>query len=380
MTSATTATLSLSHVQNTDVGSYSVVVTGTCNSVTSTAFSLTVNNQLTPLLSAIPNATLTCAQTSLTLLATGGTSYAFVHLEGGGITSQNSGSGTAIVHQPGTYSVTVTGANDCIASTTILVSRNTTPPVASLLSSGSITCGSASTLTASGGVSYTLLNDSRSNTTGIFPITAPGTYTVAVTGSNGCTATSLTMVTSSSPMAILQQPVAGSAVCTGSTITAFVSTSGTGPFMYQWYKNGSLLNGQTSATLTLSNVQVGATGNYVVVIMGPCNSFTSTVFALSVSDYALTPAVSNLISGGPLGAQHCQVRLSAMAVGQSFIFTGPGGYIFSNVYRRAGSYPISAEQITKPGTYTLTIYSGAGCDGLQKTASYSVQVAGTACP
>ncbi|GAB4025400.1 hypothetical protein GCM10028773_50800 [Spirosoma koreense] len=83
---------------------------------------------------------------------------------------------------------------------------------------------------------------------------------------------------------ITSQPVAASTVAVGATVTASVSVSGTAPFSYQWYHN-SLANavaGQTSATLTLSNVQLSQAGNYSVVITD-CNSVTSTAFNLVVT-------------------------------------------------------------------------------------------------
>ncbi|WP_020605882.1 beta strand repeat-containing protein [Spirosoma spitsbergense] len=69
-----TSALSLSNVQPGNAGSYWVVVTGGCNSVTSTAFSLTVNTPPTVSITANPSLTITSGQ-SATLTASGATTY-----------------------------------------------------------------------------------------------------------------------------------------------------------------------------------------------------------------------------------------------------------------------------------------------------------------
>jgi heat shock protein HslJ len=83
-------------------------------------------------------------------------------------------------------------------------------------------------------------------------------------------------------IAFTAQPPASSTVCVGSTVTASVSVSGT-VSGYQWNNANGAVAGQTSATLSLSNVQVGNAGNYSVVVTGTCNSLTSTTFSLMVS-------------------------------------------------------------------------------------------------
>ncbi|MBD2757705.1 choice-of-anchor Q domain-containing protein [Spirosoma validum] len=84
------------------------------------------------------------------------------------------------------------------------------------------------------------------------------------------------------PIRILQQPASGSAVTASSTVTATVGVSGSNP-TYQWYKNdlNSPVSGQTSATLTLTNVQLSDEGVYFAVVTG-CNALTSTSFFLNL--------------------------------------------------------------------------------------------------
>jgi hypothetical protein len=88
----------------------------------------------------------------------------------------------------------------------------------------------------------------------------------------------------SQPVAITQQPANASSVQAGASVTVAVSVSGT-VTSYQWYKDNlsSAVSGQTSATLTLTNVQPADAGSYSLVVSGACNSVTSTAFSLSVS-------------------------------------------------------------------------------------------------
>ncbi|WP_020602408.1 choice-of-anchor Q domain-containing protein [Spirosoma spitsbergense] len=103
----------------------STATSGSKPSITSTV-SVTVSALPTPTLTAGSSATLTCTQSSLTLTAGGGTvgapfTYRFA---GPNIASQNAATGTATVNASGTYSVTVTNAGGCVATTTLVVSED----------------------------------------------------------------------------------------------------------------------------------------------------------------------------------------------------------------------------------------------------------------
>ena len=63
----------------------------------------------------------------------------------------------------------------------------------------------------------------------------------------------------------------------GTTATFSVTATGTAPLSYQWFFNDSLLAGRTNSTLTLSNVQPSAAGNYDVVVANRSGSVTSVV-------------------------------------------------------------------------------------------------------
>ena len=86
---------------------------------------------------------------------------------------------------------------------------------------------------------------------------------------------------------LTQQPVSSSTVIVGDNVQVPVGISGT-PTGYQWYQDGVPVSGQTSATLNLTNVQLGQAGNYTLVATSACNSVTSTAFSLTVLSIAIT--------------------------------------------------------------------------------------------
>ena len=64
--------------------------------------------------------------------------------------------------------------------------------------------------------------------------------------------------------------------CSVGEATAFaVVATGTGPLKYQWLKNGTPINGEVSATYTLSSVKTQDAGTYSVRISGPSRSVAS---------------------------------------------------------------------------------------------------------
>lgn len=68
----------------------------------------------------------------------------------------------------------------------------------------------------------------------------------------------------------------------GMTVTFTAYGMASGPVNYQWRKAGANLNGKTAASLSLTNVTTGDSGNYDVVVSFGANSVTSSVSAITV--------------------------------------------------------------------------------------------------
>src|SRR5690606_31496415 len=102
------------------------------------------------------------------------------------------------ITEAGTYTVTVTGENGCTATASETVTLDNTLPAAAIAEEGlELSCTVTSlTLTASGGVSYSWSNGSTVvGTAAALEVTEAGTYTVTVTGENGCTASASQTIT-----------------------------------------------------------------------------------------------------------------------------------------------------------------------------------------
>jgi hypothetical protein len=196
--SQTASTLSLPGSTTADSGSYSVVVTGSCGGVTSTAFSLTINALPNATISGNPSLSIQGGQS--TTLATGtnptGTTYRWDD-------QSTNATRTVAPLQTTAYSVTVTTPSGCSAIGTATVSVSCVPvsaqassaiPMANLgpgnctvqvMSSGT---GNAFVLTDATGQSvYSTVYRTGGSYSGIpFPVSKPGTYTFTAYYTNAC--------------------------------------------------------------------------------------------------------------------------------------------------------------------------------------------------
>ena len=273
---------------------------------------------------------LNCTTTSLTLTASGGTSYTW----GNGL-----GTNPAItVTTPGSYSVTVSNGGVCNAVQNVIITSNTTPPTAGITNQSGFTqldCNNSSvSLLATGGGTYSWNNGLGS--TAAATATAANTYTVTVTGTNGCTDTeSITVTSNTTP------PTAGITNNAGTTtltcVQTAISLTGTGGTSYSW-------NNGLGSTATVS---VTTPGTYIVTATG-ANGCTDTESITITSNGSLpTASITNNTNTTVLNC-----TTTAISV------TGGGGvsYAWSN-----GLGSNAAANITTPGTYTVTATAANGC-------------------
>ena len=134
----------------------------------------------------ISNDTSICNGSSVSLNATGGTTYLW----------SNAATTATINVNPTTttqYFVTVTNASSCTAVEDVTVTVNANP-IASISGTTIICEGISTTLTASGGSSYVWDNTTTNSSISVSPIVST-TYTVTVTDLNGCTDVESQLVT-----------------------------------------------------------------------------------------------------------------------------------------------------------------------------------------
>jgi hypothetical protein len=344
LTGQTAATLSIAAAAVSDSGSYTVVITGSCGTITSNPAQVTVNPIPTAAIS--PATVSLCAGQSATLTASGGGTYAWSNSGGSSAAASFSPSGNT------TYTVTVT-LNNCSATASRSVTVNALPVAAISPATAAVCAGSATTLTASGGGTYAWSNSlgtnaavsvspsgnttytvtvtlnncsasaSRSVTVNALPVIAltptsssicPGgnqtltasggstynwsnglgtgntknvtptgntTYTVTGTDANNCSASTTATVVVNTATTITTGPIAQT-TCVGGAVSFSVSATGTN-LSYQWRKGTNNISGQTGTTYTIPSAVSGDAGNYDVVVTGTCGTATSTAVALTVT-------------------------------------------------------------------------------------------------
>ena len=175
-TGATTQTISVS-----SAGSYTVTVTNAnaCSAI-SAAVTTVVNALPTP---SISGTLAFCAGSSTTLDAGSYSGY----LWSTGATTQ-----TISVSSAGNYTVTVTNANGCSATSAAVTTVVNALPTPSISGTLAFCAGSSTTLDAG---SYSGYLWSTGATTQTISVSSAGSYTVTVTNANGCSAASAQVVT-----------------------------------------------------------------------------------------------------------------------------------------------------------------------------------------
>ncbi|OIN60413.1 immunoglobulin domain-containing protein [Arsenicibacter rosenii] len=349
-TAQTSPVLSLTDTKPTDSGSYIVMATSNCNSVTSAAFELTINPKPDVTLT---SATLTCARPVASLTASGGNRYLF---SGESLSGNFSETPIVSVSAAGTYTVTAQSTNGCTATASTTVKSTTAIIPASLTASGVISCTSTSvTLTAyPAGLTYTF--GSGANQTGTSngaTVNAAGIYSVTVTDAGGCSAVAEATVTGSTTApasAVLQASPAGELTCSRQSLTLTAQATGTG-LTYRF-------DGPTPITLRDNTIIVDQPGTYSVIVTGgnSCTAIAST----TVTSNTLAPTVS-LAASNSLNCTTPATTLSATATG-----SGALTYSFSNNNGLLSGSPSSAStvSINQPGTYSVIVTDANGCSNV----------------
>ncbi len=303
-------------------GTYTVTVTGT-NGCTATATTVVTQDTSVPVVSITGTENLSCSVTSVNRTAVGVGSY----LWSNGSTSQS-----VSLSSQGTYTVTVTGTNGCSATATTVVTQDLSVPVVSITGTENLSCSVTSVnRTAVGVGSYLWSNGSTSQSVNL---TSQGTYTVTVTGINGCSATATTVVTQDTSVPVVSITGTENLSC---SVTS-VNRTAVGVGSYLWS------NGSTSQSVSLSSQ-----GTYTVTVTGTngCSATATTVVTQDLS----VPVVS--ITGTE--------NLSCSVTSVNRTAVGVGSYLWSN-----GSTSQSVS-LSSQGTYTVTVTGTNGCTATATT-------------
>jgi hypothetical protein len=259
-------------------------------------------------------ATPTCASPAITsqpasLTQCVGQSATFsVAAAGTGLTYQWRESGTAIsgatsssysitavaASDAGNYDVIVTGSCGSVTSNAATLTVSTPPAITSQPVSLTKCVGQSATfsVTATGtGLTYQWRENGANipgATAGSYALASvgasdAGSYDVVISGacSSAVTSTTATLTVHAAP-AITAQP-SNQTVCVGAPASFSVTASGTGPFSYQWRKNGAAINGATNSSYNIAAAAASDAGSYDVVVTGACGSVTSSAASLTIN-------------------------------------------------------------------------------------------------
>jgi hypothetical protein len=333
-------------------GTYSVTVTdGACQTTRSAAIT---NTNIT---AAIAGNNYTCQGGTTTLTASGAATYAW----SAGTTPSNA----AVVTAPaGTYTVTATAANGCNATRSIVVTNTTITPAISISGAANGCVAANTTITASGGTSYLWSTGAATAAIVVTPVSGTTTYTVTVTGANGCTATTTASVR---PIAVPSAISAASGICVGEGTDLTAS----GGVSYVWT---NVPAGTSIGTTPSINVTPSVTTTYTVTATTAQGCTATATVTINVYDVILSASLASTnpttcggnngsltVTATGTGATPLQYRINGSAWQQSNTFTGLVAgisYIVETSY--VGGYcafAFGARTLSSPTPPTITFTS-----------------------
>jgi gliding motility-associated-like protein len=240
----------------------------------------------------------------------------------------------------GTYTVTVSAGGACVSTAEFTIDENPNPPNLSAVPSES-TCdlsnGSVN-LTVTGGVPSYSYNWSNGATTQDINGVLAGTYSVVVTGSNGCTAEAEYTIGNNNPPITVTAVVSANTYCgsnTNGAINVTVSPPNA-PYTYEWN------SGQSSQDLT--NLPPGSY-DLTVTGFGSCSQTAS----FEVPDNPNIPNPTYIVTNTKCGLNNGSINLTVQGGLSPHTFEWSSGQSTQNL-----SNILS-------GFYSVTVTSANGC-------------------
>ncbi len=287
-----------------------------------------------------------CPNETTTLTANGTDLTGFIWAaSGGGNISGPTNTASITATSPGTYSVTVSDVGGCTGIATINVTLAPTPTLTNSITPS--TCGQSNgsiNLIVSGGTPpYTYLWSNGATSEDINNLLA-GSYTVTVTGGNGCTATATIDVPENSPPLTVQGTALPNTECFLGNGSIVITVIPAGSYTYLWS------NGATSSSLNDL-----APGDYEVTVTGS-GSCTGTA-TFTVFDQPILPLLSSFITPSTCGQLNGEIDLNVNGG------IPPYTFLWSNGVTNEDQNGVLA------GSYSVTV---TGANGCSETAAFTV--------
>ena len=380
LSGATSTTLSLTNVQSSNAGSYTVVVSNSAGTVTSNTATLTVNLPPTIVTQPQGQSATAGANVSFSVTASGTTPFTYQWRKEGtaisGATNSTFSLGNVQSGDAASYSVVVSNTAGSVTSNGAMLTVTAAvvaPTITSHPQGQSVNAGAsvAFTVTASGTTPFTyqwrkdgsnLAGATNSTfTLGNVQAAEAGIYTVVVGNSAGSTTSNLAVLTVTPVTAtptISAQPQSQS-VQTGGSVTFAVTASGTAPLTYQWRKGNGDISGAINATLMLSNVQSGDGASYSVVVSNSAGSVNSNAATLTVTTAGIAPTITAQPESQTVGIGSNVTFRVAVSGTSPFTFQWRlNGAVISGA--TSDTLILGLVAVTSAGSYTVVVTNGFG--------------------
>ncbi|MCX7743628.1 MAG: T9SS type A sorting domain-containing protein [Flavobacteriales bacterium] len=259
------------------------------------------------------------------------------------------------VANPGTYTVTVTNANNCTRTNSIVI-QHYPQPISSYSNNVNICTGDSAQLFVNGGVSYQWLpvtglsNASISN-----PKASPTTstqYKVIVTGIGGCVDSALINVFVN-PLPVVNAS-ATIPTCEGQSLLLFANPSGAGS--YSWIGPNGFVSATQNPVIASSNISHN--GMYIVTATNPGGCFSKDTVIVS----GINPSPTIAILGNTNLCLNDTLNLNVVPNGLTYQWTGPNGFSATTQ-----SIQINQVNISNAGNYIVQAVNSNGCGATTQT-------------
>lgn len=384
-------------------GVYTLTVLNPNNGCSSSDTAIVISDANVPVVTITTPGNLDCDNGSLLLFGTispANATFIWTTSNGGNISGGNN-TLTPTAGSAGTYNLIATNPlNGCKDTATVMISANTTPPIAIATVMDSLDCGNSSVVVHSAGsstgagfqVQWTTTNGFivSGNNSADAIVNQAGTYILTVTNNNnGCSSSDTVQV-------ILNQSTINAVAFANNAITCIInqvtlsgagSSTGTG-LSYSWTtSNGTILSGAN----TLSPV-VTAAGTYQLLVSNINNGCSDTASVLVIAD--LTPPSISINTPEVLTCVETQGSLICNFLGgnvfawqvvgggnivsgsntASPVYNSPGGYCVTLTNSSNGCQDTACTTVSENIAFPLALASSAGSINCQNA---SVQVFST---
>lgn len=261
----------------------------------------------------------------------------------------------------GTYTVTVTNANNCTRTNSVVI-QHYPQPISSYSNNINICQGDSAQLFVNGGVSYSWTPvTGLSNATISNPKAAPSVstqYKVIVTGIGGCIDSALVNVfVNPSPTVTASANVPA---CEGQSLLLFANPSGAGS--YSWTGPNGFTSGLQNPIIVSSNV--ANNGVYIVTATNPGGCFAKDTVYVS----GINPSPSINVLGNTNLCLGDTLNLNVVPGGLTYQWTGPNGFSATTQ-----AIQVNNVNISNAGNYIVQATNSNGCSA---TSVVNVNVGG----